>query len=500
MASSTQFHPASGRWSGVLTAALVIALVLATVVLLNMAGDLLIAPDTITLLVVSIGFFAVLAGTAAYGRERGQQARWLMFTIWWGLLVSEEVFTYRSKLTSAAEAEFATEAYAQAALWVIAFAALIVGLLKYPQYLRGIFAGDYKWVTWLTILSIVSCAYSPNPAFSLAWAFKLGLSVLLVHLCSREVSKLSGIDSFLKFTIWALVVLTVVPTLRSILEPDPMAGLPGELQQRFHEGPTAISGLAGLLLVLCLTLYSTRRRTYLLGLAALGFVLMLAAGGKAGIVAGFISGILFYGLQKRFKAVLGFVAIVLTGFAFALKFTALSEYFSTYMQLDQLSSFTGRTGLWAFVWPLIMQRPILGYGFNASRFIAVLYPETPFGSSHMHNSLLEALYNNGILGVLLILMVLFVIVRNLWRTMNISASKELHYLAIGCLAAFANLFINGMFNATFGGRPDASYMILIALVVISTQLYRLAQEESARQPVFSPALDSFGTPVLDPLS
>jgi hypothetical protein len=98
------------------------------------------------------------------------------------------------------------------------------------------------------------------------------------------------------------------------------------------------------------------------------------------------------------------------------------------------------------------------------------------------------------------LMILFVIVRNLWRTMNISASKELHYLAIGCLAAFANLFINGMFNATFGGRPDASYMILIALVVISTQLYRLAQEESARQPVFSPALDSFGTPVLDPLS
>jgi hypothetical protein len=92
----------------------------------------------------------------------------------------------------------------------------------------------------------------------LAWAFKLALTVVLVHLCSREMSELSGIRTFLMVTVWALVFLTVVPTVRSILEPDPMAGLPGELQQRFHEGPTAISGLAGLLLILCLTLYSVR--------------------------------------------------------------------------------------------------------------------------------------------------------------------------------------------------------------------------------------------------
>jgi O-antigen ligase len=232
----------------------------------------------------------------------------------------------------------------------------------------------------------------------------------------------------------------------------------------------------------------------------LAFVLMITAGGKAGIAAGFLSGILFYAMQKRFKAALGFVVIVLIGFALALKFTALSEYFSTYLKLEQLSSFTGRTGLWTFVWPLILQRPILGYGFNSSRFIAVLYPETPFGSSHMHNSLLETIYNNGALGLIPLLMVLFVIVRNLWRTVQFSASHELRYLAIGCLAAFVNLFVNGMFNATFGGRPDASYMILIALVVISSHLLRISQAQSARQPAFSPAVDSFKTPLLDPLS
>jgi hypothetical protein len=50
-------------------------------------------------------------------------------------------------------------------------------------------------------------------------------------------------------------------------------------------------------------------------------------------------------------------------------------------------------------------------------------------------------------------------------------------MAVGCLAAFVNLFINGMFNATFGGRPDAPYMMLIALVVVSIRLRQLSTAE-----------------------
>jgi hypothetical protein len=43
------------------------------------------------------------------------------------------------------------------------------------------------------------------------------------------------------------------------------------------------------------------------------------------------------------------------------------------------------------------------------------------------------------------------------------------------MAAYINLLINAMFNATFGGRPDCSYLMLIALVVISTQLLRMSE-------------------------
>jgi O-antigen ligase len=305
------------------------------------------------------------------------------------------------------------------------------------------------------------------------------LVVLVVHICSQQISDVADLRSFINVTIWAFVFLTLVPTLRSIFVPDPTGEYgSGALEQRFREAPTGISGIAGLLAVLCLMVYSKGKPKWALWVGGLSLLIMVAAGGKTGIGAGFISGVLFFGLQKRFKAVLGFVAATAVMLALALKFTALSAYASGYLQLEQASSFTGRTDLWSFVMPFILQHPILGQGFIASRFVAVIHPDTPFSSSHMHNSFLETVYNNGLVGLGLVLMVNFVIVRNLWRTVRIAATPELRYLAVGAMAAYMNLLINAMCNATFGGRPDCSYLMLIAMVVISIQLLKISQAPS----------------------
>lgn len=461
------------------TVALIGALALGTVFLFSTAGGFLADRNTTTIIVAALVFFGMLVFAVGYGRAHQQPAKWLSFMVWWGLLVSEEVFSYRSDIFAVSGANFASEAYDQAVLWVIALIALLVLVLKYPPSLRGLFQGDYKWVSWLTLVSVLSCAYSPNPAFALAWAFKLTLVVLVVHICSQQISELGDLTTFINVTIWGFVFLTVLPTLRSIFVPDPTGEYgSGALEQRFREAPTEISGIAGLLAILCLMVYSKGKPKWALWVGGGSLVIMVIAGGKTGIGAGIISGILFFGLQKRFKAVLGFVAGTAAILALALKFTSLSEYASTYLQLEQASSFTGRTDLWAFVMPFILQHPILGQGFIASRFVAVIHPDTPFSSSHMHNSFLETLYNNGLIGLVLVLMINYVIVRNLWRTVRASASPELRYLAVGAMAAYINLLINAMFNATFGGRPDCSYLMLIAMVVISSQLLRLSHASS----------------------
>lgn len=492
MSSMTTPGQATVRWRiRGNTIALLVSITVGTLVLLNLAGNFLIEPDITVVILVSLVFFGLLALAAGYSRDRAQQSKWLIFTIWWGLLVSEEVFSYRSNLSSVSGPEFASEAYAQGILWFIALVGLLIVLLKYPQPLRGMFQGSYKWVSWIAVVSIASSVYSPNPLFSLAWGFKLGLVVVVIHICSREMSDIEDIRKFLNITIFAFIFLTVLPTLRSLFEADPLGDYgTRDLEQRFREAPTGISSLAGLLVILCLMVYSRGKRKWPLGIAALGFVIMIAAGGKTGIVAGFLSGLMFYALQKRFKAAMGFVVVTMAGLVFALEFTSLSQYMQNYSKLEQFSSFTGRTGLWQFVMPFVLQKPILGHGFYASRFVAVLHPDTPFSSAHMHNGLLEALYNNGLVGLILLLMVLFVIARNVQKTIQLSASNEFRYLAIGCLTALVNLFINGMFNASFGGRPDASYMMLIALVVISSQLLRMSEEASRPRMAFSATAQS----------
>ncbi len=458
------------------TIALIAALALGTAFLFTGAKEFLNDPSTATVFLAALIFFGMLVFAVGYGRAHHQPAKWLVFFVWWGLLVSEEVFSYRSDIATVSGANFASQAYDQAILWVIALIALLVLVIKYPQSLRGLFQGDYKWVSWITLVSVLSCAYSPNPAFSLAWAFKLTLVVLTVHICSQQISDVEDLRAFLNVTIWAFVFLTVLPTLRSVLVPDPTGEYgSGALEQRFREAPTEISGIAGLIAVLCLMVYSKGKPKWALWVAGSSLVIMVIAGGKTGILAGIASGVLFFGLQKRFKAVLGFVAATAVILALALKFTSLSAYASTYLQLEQVSSFTGRTDLWSFVMPFILQHPILGQGFIASRFVAVIHPDTPFSSSHMHNSFLETLYNNGLVGLGLVLMINYVIVRNLWRTVRDAASPEIRYLAVGAMAAFINLLINAMCNATFGGRPDASYLMLIAMVVISTQLLRMSK-------------------------
>src|SRR5208283_2366280 len=336
--------PSKSRLRGT-TIAVLAAVAFGTLFVITTASEFLADANTTTVILAALIFFALLVFAAAYGRASSQPAKWLIFVVWWGLLVSEEVFSYRSDI--AGGSSFATGAYDQAVLWIVALLGLLIILLKYPQSLGGLFQGDYKWVTWITLVSVVSCAYSPNPAFSFAWAFKLALVVLVVHICHQQISGMDDLRDFLNITVCGFFILVLAPTLRSVFEKDPLGEYgSGALEQRFREAPTEISAIAGLLAILCLMLYAPGRRRWPIWVGAVALIIMVVAGGKAGIIAGIVAGILFYALQGRFKAVLTFVTVAGILIALALKFTPLADYMANYSQLGEGSSFTGRTDLW----------------------------------------------------------------------------------------------------------------------------------------------------------
>lgn len=462
-------------------AAIVAALCFLTAFLFEIIASELVTQEVITVIGVTAIFLLVLGFCAARSRALAERPKWFIFSIWGLLLASEEIFSFVNDATNTYESQFAYAAYAEAAIWILAAIALLIFLLGNPNSLRGMFSGSYRWVSLFAMIALLSVAYAPQFAFSLAWAFKLCLVVIVLQACSKQMLDLDDISAFLVATIVVYLFLVAAPSVRSMM-PDP-TGTYGqnEFETRMREGPTGLSGAAGTLALLGLMTYTAKKRKALLLISLVGLVVMIVAGGKAAIAAGIMSGMLFFVLQKRIAAMAGFLAGIVVLFVLALMFTPLNSYMVAYLRSGQAMDLTGRVQLWIFVWPAIVQKFIIGHGYVSSRFVSIAMPGTPFQAGHMHNGFMEALYNNGILGLFAVLMVHLAIVRNLYKAIRGGLSQRARQLSIGCGAVYANLLINGMFNATFSGRANAPFMMLLALVVISSRLVREVQSPGVMQ-------------------
>jgi O-antigen ligase len=175
---------------------------------------------------------------------------------------------------------------------------------------------------------------------------------------------------------------------------------------------------------------------------------------------------------------------------FILAFTPLAGHFTWYYSSGQLAGLSGRADLWRTVAPAIWQRPVIGHGYLASRFVALQMEHVPFGAGHMHNGFLEVLYNEGLVGLLLIIIIHLVIVKNLVKALRTCGpSSDLRPFIVGSIVLYLNLLINGLTNPYFGGRAEAPFMLLLVLVVISDNLARIAGHRAA---VVHPTIESIG--------
>jgi O-antigen ligase len=347
--------------------------------------------------------------------------------LWWALLVSAEVFVRLGRGVEAFTGTFWPGAYGEAAFWALAFLALLITMPR-PQYLRQAFSGSNKWLSLFAVVCLVSAPFSPAPLYSLAWAFKLLLAVLLLLLCSATMHHLDDIEAFFWANLWGFALATVIRFARVFIDPS-TAFEGGRLTESI--GPPMLSLLSGTLLLLALSLNSLRKRTWLVGLALVGALVMIMAGGKAGIIGGVASVTLFFVLQKRVAAGFGWLMGMLALGGIILLATPLATYFTAYQEQGQLSTITGRTELWSAVWPEIMKHPIMGHGYMGSRFLGQQLGGDLWIAGHTHNGFLEALYDSGLSGLVILVGIHLVIVRNLWRALKGPPNRNAHLLAVG---------------------------------------------------------------------
>lgn len=400
------------------------------------------------------------------------------FVIWWLVLVSGCIF-YRSgdlyANADAFEGKFPAAVYSEILAWMFYLGAVFVLWVPVRQYLGRYFTGDFKWLTIFAFVCVASCAYAPRSLYGLAWAFKLSVVVLLLVLCSTQIRDLQDTVSFLRFTFWAYAVVAFLPVVLGFL-----SGSPFDDEGRMSPivNADALSADAAAVSVLALTLFSRikgeglRTSAMLVGTAA--FVVAILAGGKAGIIGGVFAGVLFMVVRGRFGSALGYVGVAMLLVCVLALSTPLGDYFTHYREAGSASTLTGRTLLWNAVLPAIRQKPILGHGYLASTFVQFQVNAVTWGAPHLHNGFVEVLYNNGLIGLIPIVAINFVIARNLILVLRRTPSTSAIFrIAAGCLGLYAHLFLNGLFNASFGGRVRPPFILLLSLVLVSNKLFDL---------------------------
>jgi O-antigen ligase len=442
--------------------------------------DLMIGIETAEAFVAS-GLLMVLLLIPLAARARGiidvrQQLLLTATMLFSYLVIAERVFYRYSTIGAAYQGDFAASAYAETMIWAVCFAMLLLISFRNPGYLGRLLKPSFRWLFLLALFSIASAVYSPAKAFSFAWGFKLMLAVLLLRVILDEIESMDELRWFLRAALWSFTALVVLCLAQFIATPDAWAG--GRMTEAVS--PTGVSTIAATLFLLGLTFYVDESKRRYLIFAGLGFCVMLLGGGKGAILAALMAGTAFFILRKNLKSGLIFLAVSVLLGGVLIAVTPLQHYLMDYAKSGQAETGTGRIGLWQVIIPAIMEKPLYGHGFVSSKFIFEDVEGVDWPAGHTHNGFLEVLYNNGVVGLLLLLGVLWRTARNLLWVIRRMRSGEMKTWAIGAFAIFIFEMLNGMLNASFGGRPTSAYLVLLSLLVVSEVLAGLLQRTMLR--------------------
>jgi len=468
----------SVNWS---TAGWLIAISIATAYVIQRAPDSVLSVDAVPVAIVAVLFAFLLAVALGSAVTRNQPPKVVVYRltllIWWVILVCEVVFDRMGDSTQSYASHFSVQAYGEGIVWVLAFVVLAILSLQQPNYLRHLFTGSYKWITLFSMVCLASVAYSPGKTYAGAWAFKLLLVILLLQFGASMLSGVADLVTLLKVTLWAFFILALVPAIEALYNySTAFEGVGG----RLNAGPDALSLTGASLLLLSVILYAIEKRKTMIFTGFLGCAVMLLSLGKTAIVAGVFSVMLFLLLQKQVAR----MAAVLLGIAavafVVLSVTPLASHLQSY---EGAATLTGRTFIWTTALAAIRQNWLIGHGYLSTYFSWNRNSGLVAGFVNLHNGFLEVAYNNGVIGLAVLLMIHFAILRNLWRSIR-GASRlraraprdrrnvQAYLLSVGSLALYANLTINGLFNTTFGGRPTSPFMLFLALFVMVDVLRR----------------------------
>jgi O-antigen ligase len=401
---------------------------------------------------------------------------------WWFLIFSETALV-RSGVTdqpvgTAIEGNFSLSATGEVAMWVAC--AIVLGLTSYsnPRYLEILFRSPYRWLSVFCVLALISVLYTPVKTYSLVWAFKLCIVLLSFAMWAHAVKSIEDMFRFVRVLHFAFLMQSAASLLQVLIEPSVYIES-GRLGGLFS--PTGSSEAGGILLLLALTLsgLDDEKRLFYWITGSLGAITMILGAGKTALIAGVLAVIIYFIVMGSRRIAIAFliVSIMLAGLAYVLKLPIVVSI-QNYQDRNLAGTLSGRTELWSKAVDAISAAPLLGHGYVSSKVFYLAAEDVSWEATNMHNSILEVLYNNGIIGLIPLVLLLVSPMHQLAHAIKRWSTVQTRIMCAGLVSLLVFSFVNGWFESFFGGRPHSKFILFLAVVGLSERL-RLIVSPSA---------------------
>lgn len=139
-------------------------------------------------------------------------------------------------------------------------------------------------------------------------------------------------------------------------------------------------------------------------------------------------------------------------------------------RVNEITSFTGRSEIWAGVFAKWLQSPWFGYGLGSPRIIVAEAYRDQWGNTHesAHNWLLESLISFGITGTALLVFFLGILAWQLWTFKKNEMAQKNDYnvdwpLVLCMRRCFVFCLVSGLMEKAFAGMPNPSLILLTCM-------------------------------------
>jgi O-antigen ligase len=156
----------------------------------------------------------------------------------------------------------------------------------------------------------------------------------------------------------------------------------------------------------------------------------------------------------------------------------LTDYVMRGQTPQEFESLTGRTELWSDLMPLYSERPILGFGYQASR--PLLLEVRPW-AGHAHNGLIETMLDVGVVGTLLLW---FPVLAVLFLRRSTLGNSQREWLRVTFIGATVFSLLNSATDVGFAG-PTGLETILVLLCVFGAECLKEKPVISAREAEYA---------------